>query len=86
MKASIMISTIALVLAATPALAQTKATAAGKATAEEKFVAADRDKSGQLEGAEATPYRVAMAKIDANKDGKISKAEFVAAAKAGVIR
>jgi len=39
-----------------------------------------------IEGADVTPYKAVMDKVDTDKDGKISKAEFAAAAKAGVIK
>lgn len=51
-----------------------------------KFLAADKDKSGSLEGAELDTYKADMTKIDTNKDGKVSKEEFMAATKAGVIK
>lgn len=76
------ISAVALLVAASPAFAQTKA----PAPADAKFTAADVNKSGSLEGAEVDKYKADMAKIDTNKDGKISKDEFAAAVKAGVIK
>ena len=51
-----------------------------------KFKAADKDNNGVLDGAELTLYKADMAKIDTDKDGKISRAEFAAAVKSGVIK
>ena len=53
---------------------------------ETSFGTADEDNSGALEGAEVETYRSAMAKIDTNKDGKISREEFALAVKAGAIK
>lgn len=53
---------------------------------EAKFMTADKDKSGSLEGAELDTYKADLTKIDTNKDGKISKDEFAAAMKAGVVK
>jgi EF hand len=53
---------------------------------EAKFKAADKSGTGFIEGAALEPYKPMMDKIDTNKDGKISRAEFAAAAKAGVIK
>lgn len=79
---AVTLSTIAALFVAGPVVAQTKA----PAPADAKFVAADKDKSGMLEGTELTQYQADMAKIDTNKDGKISKTEFEAAEKSGVIK
>ncbi len=98
-KTSLAISLAAL-LAAGPAIAQTPAPsspapAAPSTTpaqakpadpAETKFMTADKNKSGSLEGTELDTYKADMAKIDTNKDGKVSKEEFIAASKAGVIK
>jgi EF hand len=51
-----------------------------------KFKAADKDGSGSLEGVELEPFKAQMTRIDADKDGKISRAEYAAAARAGLIR
>jgi hypothetical protein len=67
-----------------PAVA-TKPKAADPAT-EAKFETADEDNSGTLEGAEVEVYKPAMAQIDTNKDGKVSRDEFAAAIKAGTIK
>ncbi len=53
---------------------------------EAKFLAADKDKSGALEGAELDAMKADLVKIDANKDGKVSKEEFAVAMKAGLIK
>jgi Ca2+-binding EF-hand superfamily protein len=49
---------------------------------------ADADKSGSVDGAEATKYLDAIKKsgkvYDTNKDGKLSQAEFTKACKDGV--
>jgi hypothetical protein len=63
-------------------VAQTSPDAAHEA----RFVAADKDKSNALEGAELDNWRSDLAKIDSDSDGKVSKPEFVAAAKANVIK
>ncbi len=62
------------------------ATPAIDPAADVKFKAVDKDSSGQIDGAELTIYKAEMAKIDTDKDGKISRAEFAAASKAGVIK
>lgn len=56
------------------------------AAAEAKFKAADKDNNGRLSGAEATAYKSDMAKIDTDKDGAISRAEFADAVKKGLIK
>ncbi len=56
------------------------------AATEAKFKAADKDGNGSLTGAELAPFKVDLAKIDTDKDGSISRVEFAAAAKAGVIK
>jgi hypothetical protein len=53
---------------------------------EAKFETADKNSSGTLEGAEVDAYKAAMAQIDTNKDGKVSREEFAAAVKAGTIK
>jgi opacity protein-like surface antigen len=81
---------VALALAAGPAFAQaTKPVAPAApmdAAVEAKFKAADKNNSGSLEGAEVDAYKADLAKIDTDKDGKVSSAEFAAATKAGVIK
>jgi EF hand len=54
--------------------------------AEAKFKAADKAGTGFIEGAALETYKPVMAKVDTNKDGKISRAEFAVAVKAGVIK
>lgn len=56
------------------------------AAAEAKFAAADKDKSGTLEGAEIELWKADLVKIDINGDGKVSKEEYLAAARAGHIK
>lgn len=82
-------------LAQTPAPTPTPAPAAKApatpavtidAASEAKFKSVDKDNSGSLEGAELTAYKTDMVKIDADKDGKVSRAEFAAALKTGVIK
>ena len=65
--------------------AQPAAPAADPAT-EAKFKAADKNGSGALETTEADAYKAVMAKVDTNKDGKISQDEFMAGSKAGLIK
>jgi hypothetical protein len=54
------------------------------AATEAKFKAADKANKGVIEGAALEPYKPVMSKVDMDKDGKISKAEF--AVKAGIIK
>jgi hypothetical protein len=56
------------------------------AAAETKFKAADKNSSGSLEGAELDAHKSVIAQVDTNKDGKLSRSEFVAGAKAGHIK
>jgi EF hand len=93
-------SIFALLLASSQAFAQTappatapKAPAAGAATpvqmdpaSEAKFKAADKDNSGSLEGPELEPLKSIMDQVDTDKDGKVSRAEYAAAVKAGLVR
>ena len=87
-------SALAVALASSVALAQTTpppaATAPSATTmdpaAEAKFKAADKDNSGALEGAELSAYKADMTKIDTDKDGKVSRSEFAAGVKSGVIK
>ena len=51
-----------------------------------KFMTVDKDKSGMLEGAELDTYKADLAKINSNKDGKVSKEEFNMAMKTGLIK
>ena len=82
-------SVLALALVTGPVLAQTATTtkvAAVDASVEAKFKAADKNSNGFLDGAELDSYKANLAKIDTDKDGKISLAEFAAAAKSGVVK
>lgn len=76
---------LAVAIASSAALAQSTPPAAPAAAVEAKFKAADKNGNGALEGAEVDAFKVNLAKIDANKDGKISRDEFAAASKAGTI-
>ena len=72
--------------AAKPATtAQAAATTVDPAV-EAKFKALDKDNGGTLEGAETATLKDVLAKIDTDKDGKVSKLEYAAAVKAGVIK
>jgi Ca2+-binding EF-hand superfamily protein len=85
---------VALALIAGPALAQTTtpttkpttAAASGDAAVAAKFKGADKNGNGSLDGAELDSYKADLAKIDTDKDGKISLAEFTAANKSGVVK
>jgi EF hand len=82
---------LALAIAAGPAMAQTTPTTPPTApgadpAVEAKFKTADKNGNGTLEGAEVDAYKANLAKIDTNKDGKVTRDEFAAASKAGVIK
>jgi len=77
---------LALAIVSGPALAQTKPTPAVDAAVEAKFKAADKNSSGTLEGAEIDAFKASLTQIDTNKDGKVSRDEFAAASKSGVIK
>jgi hypothetical protein len=85
---------VALALIAGPALAQTTtpttkpttAATTGEAAVAAKFKAAGKNGNGSLDGAELDAYKADLAKIDTDKDGKISLAEFQAASKSGVVK
>jgi hypothetical protein len=81
-------SLVALALVAGPALAQTTtpASVTAEAAIAAKFKAADKNGNGVLDGAELDAYKANLAKIDTDKDGKISMAEFTAATKSGLIK
>jgi hypothetical protein len=51
-----------------------------------KFKAADKNGNGALEGTETDAFKAKMTQIDSNKDGKVTREEYLAAAKSGVIR
>lgn len=53
---------------------------------EARFKSVDKDNNGTLDGAEIATFKNDMGKIDTDKDGKISRAEFAAAVKGGVIK
>ena len=76
---------VALALASGSAFAQTSPPAADAALVA-KFKTADKNSNGSLDGVELEAYKADMAKIDTDKDGKISQVEFVAASKAGQIK
>jgi len=87
MKTTFTAAFVALSLIAGPALAQTAPIKASvDPTVEAKFKAADKNGNGALDGAELDTYKANMAKIDTDKDGKISLAEFSAAVKSGVVK
>ena len=79
---------LAVAVASSAALAQTTppTAPAPDAAVEAKFKAADKNSNGTLEGAEVDTYKANLAKIDANKDGKVSREEFAAASKAGIVK
>jgi Ca2+-binding EF-hand superfamily protein len=79
---------VALTLGTAAAFAQATPPPAASADAavEAKFKSADKNNNGALDGAELDTYKADLAKIDTDKDGKISSAEFTAAAKSGVIK
>ncbi len=79
---------LALALASGPVFAQATPpkVPAADAAVDAKFKAADKNNSGSLDGAELDAYKANMAKIDTDKDGKISRAEFAAAVKSGLIK
>ena len=77
---------LAVAVASSAALAQSTPPAAPSAAVDAKFKAADKNSNGALEGAEAEAFKANLAKIDSNKDGKISRDEFATASKAGTIK
>lgn len=99
MKKVLAATLLALGLAtAGPAIAQTSPTAAPGAApsapaaplamdpaSEAKFKAADPKATGFIVGAALKPYEPVLKEIDTDKDGKISRAEFASAVKAGII-
>ena len=100
MKTLLIGTSLALALVSGQALAETTAapakaptttaaqpaTPAADASVDAKFKAADKNGSGALETTEADAYKAVMAKVDTNKDGKISQDEFMAGSKAGLIK
>ena len=79
---------LALALASGAAFAQATPpqTPAADVAVDAKFKAADKNSNGSLDGAELDMFKADLAKIDTNKDGKISGAEYAAATKSGVIK
>lgn len=78
---------VALALIAGPVVAQTATKPApADAAVDAKFKAADKNANGSLDGAELDAYKADLAKIDTDKDGKISRAEFASATKSGVVK
>ena len=53
---------------------------------EAKFKSADKNGNGTLEGAETDGFKASMTQIDTNTDGKITREEFLAASKSGVVK
>lgn len=90
MRYAVLAAAIALTLAPA-AYAQSQQPSPPSATTpstadEARFKAADKNGNGALEGTETDAYKANMTQIDANKDGKVTREEFLAAAKSGVIR
>lgn len=70
-------------------VAQTTTTPPGPsidASADMRFKAADKNNNGSLDGAELTEFNSVMAQVDKNKDGRISRSEFMDGFKAGYIK
>jgi hypothetical protein len=61
-------------------------TAAVDKSVADRFKGLDKSGNGVLDGAELKAFKPHLAKIDTDKDGKISLSEFAAATKAGVIK
>jgi hypothetical protein len=53
---------------------------------EAKFKAADKNSNGTLEGTETEAFKANMTRIDKDRDGKVTREEFAAASKSGVIK
>jgi Ca2+-binding EF-hand superfamily protein len=70
-------------LAAVGALAQTAAPSPQECAA--MWKAADANKDGSLTGEELEKFKAIIAKIDVDKDGKVSEAEFMAACQKGIL-
>jgi hypothetical protein len=81
---------IALIVAvglAPAVLAQTKTPGTtSDAAAEAKFKAADKNGNNTLKGAELEAHKSVLAQVDTDKDGKLSRSEFLSGAKAGHIK
>jgi EF hand len=54
--------------------------------AEAKFKAADPKGTGFIEGAALKPFEPMLKEIDTDGDGRISRAEFASAVKAGIVK
>ena len=92
MKAFLITTAMSTILA-TSAFAQTTAPKAPATptpgmtdAAETRFKAADKDNNGSLTGEELASYKTVMPRIDTDKDGAVSRGEFAAAVKSGVIK
>ncbi len=77
---------IATALVSSSALAQQAASPTADAGIVAKFKLADKNSNGALDGAELESHKASLVKIDTDKDGKISQAEFLAGSKAGLIK
>ena len=79
---------LAVALASGAAFAQAMLlkTPAADAAVDAKFKAADKNNNGSLDGAELDTYKADFAKIDTDKDGKISSVESASATKSGIIK
>jgi Ca2+-binding EF-hand superfamily protein len=81
--APIGLAAVLVVMAWAGASAQT-ATSAQECT--KMWKAADANNDGSLTGKELEDYKAIMEKVDTNKDGKISEAEFMAACQKGELK
>ncbi len=75
----------ALAQTSPPATTPPSATAPD-AMADAKFKSADKNNNGSLDGVEMEPHKAMMTQVDTDKDGKISRVEFLAGMKAGHIK
>jgi hypothetical protein len=87
MRYAVLAAVIALAVApAAYAQQQPSSPSAPSAADEAKFKAADKNGNGALEGTETDAFKANMTRIDTNKDGKVTREEYLAAAKSGVLR
>jgi len=88
MKAVILATALALgfVPAASAQMKSPTLSATTDAAGEAKFKSADKNNSGALEGAELDAHKTVLAQVDTDKDGKLSRSEFLAGVKAGHIK
>jgi hypothetical protein len=87
MRYAVLATVIALALApAGYAQQQPSPPSAPSAADDAKFKAADKNGNGALEGTETDAFKAKMTQIDSNKDGKVTREEYLAAAKSGVVR